>query len=282
MQENEKQTPLNSTVGEPLTESEQTVNLIDGKEQEAVENTQNPFIRAEENEEYKKMEREFKEYRTRKVLSKIDGLDVGNPTASEIKEEFRKTASTKAKSVVLPYLVKTAKRELPEHVKIETLINFPYAGGNRKAVMTEIKQAVREKARVGVGINLASFASGNRKILDRELKSLKKFSKKTAVSPIFAPIKLRGDQLSRLATTIKSYKFENVKFVGDGGDCEIKKLADAVKIFYDILGEQCTVDVIGKISTAEDAETLFSAGADRIITTDYATLSRQRLDNITF
>ena len=53
MQENENQTLLNSAVGEPLTESEQTVNLIDGKEPEAVENTQNPFIRAEENEEYK-------------------------------------------------------------------------------------------------------------------------------------------------------------------------------------------------------------------------------------
>jgi len=284
MQENENQTEqtnLSETQTQTFMQAEreesQSIAQHDGEE-----SIQNPFIRAEENEEYKKMEREFKEYRTKKVLSKIDGLSVDSLTVSEIKEDFRRTATAKAKSVVLPYLVQTAKRELPEHVKIETLINFPYAGGNRKAVMTEIKQAVRAKVRVGVAISLCSFASGNRKHLDREIKSLKKFSSKTAVSPIFAPIKLKKDQLARLANTVKNYKFDNVKFVGDGGECEVERLADAVKIFYDILGEQCTVDVIGKISTAEDVETLFSAGADRLITTDYATLSRQRLDNITF
>ena len=58
---------------------------------------------------------------------------------------------------------------------------------------------------------------------------------------------------------------------------KIGATADALKIFYDTLGEQCPVEVVGMISTAEDAETLFSAGADRIVTLDYRTLSRQRL-----
>ena len=92
---------------------------------------------------------------------------------------------------------------------------------------------------------------------------------------------LRGDQLAKLAVTLKNYKFQSVKIVYDGQACSLKAVADAVKIFYDILGEQCPVHVAGRITAADEVEALFLAGAERIITTDYLSLSRAKLDNVT-
>lgn len=242
---------------------------------------QNPLIMAEENEEYKRLEKEFREYRTKKVLSRIFGLTIGNPTVSEVKDELKRAALIKARIVVMPRLVETARKELPREIKVETLVNYPFALGTKKAVLYEIKAAIRAKADVGAGVNLSVFASGNRRPLDRELRTLKKISRKNVVSPVFCTAGLRSDQISKLASIVKGYKFENVKLVLDGEPCSVKSTADAVKIFYNVLGEQCRVEVAGRVTTAEEAETLFLAGADRIITTDYLALSRAKLDNVT-
>ena len=39
--------------------------------------------------------------------------------------------------------------------------------------------------------------------------------------------------------------------------------------------------VAGRITAADEVEALFLAGAERIITTDYLSLSRAKLDNVT-
>lgn len=243
--------------------------------------THNPFIRAEESEEYRRMEREFREYKTKKVLSRISGLTVGNPTVSEMRAELKRAATDRAGVVVMPRLVEVARKELPQGIKVETLVNFPFALGTKKAVLREIKAAIRAKAEVGAGINLSVFASGNRRPLERELKSLKRVSGRNKATPMFSPEGLRGDQISRLAQIVKAYKFENVKLVMEGEPCSVRNTANAVKIFHDVLGEQCRVEVAGRITTAEEAEALFLAGADRIITTDYLALSRAKLDSVT-
>ena len=241
---------------------------------------ENPFIRVEESEEYKKLEKEYKEYRTKKVLAKIDGLITGLESAADIRNDFRKLSQeARAKVVTLPCLIPAAKRQLPQIVKIETLIDYPYGGGSRKAVLCEIREASRQKASVAVCLNLSDFSSGNTHPLEKKLKTLKKLSGKVSVTPMFPVCTMGSDKATRLALIIKLMKFEKVKLVLDKAS-DIGKTADAVKIFYDTLGEQCPVEVVGEISTAEDAETLFNAGADRIITTDYRTLSRQRLDGL--
>ncbi|MBO7377395.1 MAG: hypothetical protein J6U35_00790, partial [Clostridia bacterium] len=54
---------------------ENSIAPVIGEEPEDADD--NPFIRAEESEAYKKLEREYREYRTKKVLSRVDGLITG-------------------------------------------------------------------------------------------------------------------------------------------------------------------------------------------------------------
>ncbi|MBQ7165176.1 MAG: hypothetical protein IJU84_00140 [Clostridia bacterium] len=247
--------------------------------QAPMERTDNPFIRAEESEAYKKLEREYREYRTQKVLSRIDALFTGVEPLSDAREEMRKTVEeSKGKAVVLPCLIPEAKRSLPPAVRIETLVDYPYASGGQKAVLTEIKAALQAKVEVAAAVNLASYASGNAKPAEKRLKVLKRLSSKKPITPMFLAGALGPEQAARLAATVKANGFRRVKLmIGAAG---ISRSADTVKIFHRALGNTCPVDVVGKVSTSADAETLFNAGADRIITTDYRTLSRQRLDGV--
>ena len=243
---------------------------------------ENPFILAEENEAYKKMEREFNDYKRKKALSRIYSLSVGNPTAGDIREEFRRTtASARAKAVVMPYLIPQARKELSDAVRIEALVDYPFVCGSKKAVFREIKEALRQKASVSAGVNLTGYSSGNRRYVERMLKSFTRLSKRKAVSPMFLISSLNAEQITRLASLVKNGGFTSVKIIMEDGDCSVSRTADAVKIFYEALGERCPVEVVGRISTPSQAEELFLAGADRLITTDYKTLSRQRLDGLT-
>ena len=239
----------------------------------------NPFIRAEENEAYRKLEREYREYRTQKVLSKIDELFTGVEPISDVREELRRTAGeSNAKAVVLPCLIQEAKRILPVSANIETLVDYPYGSGGQKAVLTEIRAALRAKVAVSAAVNLSFYASGNFRPAEKRLKVLKRLSAKRSVTPMFLAGALGPEQASRLASFVKANGFKRVRLMI--GAVGISRAADAVKLFRRTLGDRCPIDAVGKVSSANDAETLFNAGADRIITTDYRTLSRQRLDGI--
>jgi len=257
---------------------------LDGGEQADEESraTVNPFIAAEESAPYKKMEREFNDYRRKKVLSRIDSLCVGNPVPGDIREEFRRTtANARARAVVMPWLVPQAKKELPEVVRVEAIVDYPYVCGSKRAVLAEIKAALRQRASVCAGVNLSSFASGNRRHAERMLKTYGRLSRRRPVTPMFSVGALNAEQLTRLANLVKTNGFTSVKLILDDDNCSVAHTADAVKIFYDVLGERCPVEVVGKINTPKQAEELFSAGADRLVTTDYKTLSRQKLDGLT-
>lgn len=236
----------------------------------------NPFIAAEESEEYKRMEREFRDYRRRKVLARIDSLVTGDRPAGDIREELKEIARDSARAVVLPRFIAAAKKELPSTVRIETLVDFPFAAGGKKAVSREIKGALHNKTAVGVGVNLSAYAGGNYKPCERELRALKRLARNAKVTPVFNVAFLSLEQQTRLANSVKANKFGGVKLVAE----DVKATADAVKLFDTILGQQCPVEVVGNISTAEEAEELFVAGADRIVTMDYRTLSRGKLDGV--
>ena len=242
----------------------------------------NPFIKAEESEEYKRLEKEFNEYKRKKVLSKIDGVLVEDFTLADVKAGLKSLASSaRARAVVTPNLVSFAKRELPAVVKVEALINYPYASSTKKALICEIKAALQQRVEVCVCINTLQLEGNNRKPIEKLLRYIKKLSARAKITPAFSVGRMNTEQLGKLAYTVKANKFERVKLTVGGGEGGLSRTADAVKIFYDILGEQCLIEVIGKISSPADAEMLFNAGADRIVTTDYKTLSRQKLDNVT-
>ena len=147
-----------------------------GAAAESVESTEisagggNPFIRAEESEAYKKLEREYREYRTKKALSRIDGVMTGEESAADIRAEFKKIAQeARAKAFVLPCLIPAAKRQLPPTVKIETIIDYPYAGGSKKSVLCEIREAFKRRVSSTVCVNLADFAAGNPRPLEKKI-----------------------------------------------------------------------------------------------------------------
>lgn len=241
--------------------------------------TDNPFILAEENEEYKRLEKEFNDYKRRKALSRIDSLLVSGYTLGDFKEELNTLkASSKAVAVVLPAQAEMAKKELPPVVRLEILVDFPFACSTKKSVLAEIKAGLQKKATVCVALSLATYSSGNKRPLEKWLKIIKRKGKGGRVIPMFSIDALSNEQISRLALLIRANGFSSVKLIS--GD-NTAKTADAVKCFFELFGERCPVGVVGKISTAEQAEELFSAGTDRIISTDYRTLKRQKIDNIT-
>ncbi len=244
--------------------------------------TDNPFIRAEESEEYKRLEREYKEYRTKKVLSKIDGI-IGGGSYRDVKEAFKSVgADGRAKAVVLPRFVKLAKKELPVNVRVESLINYPLCSGTKKGVLCEIKAAFQAKADMAVGVNTCQLASGNPKPVEKDLKLLYKKgkNKKVKITPLFNCEALSVEQKNKLARLVKQYKFSGVKIAVPVGECSFGDAADTVKIFSDTLTEQCPVEAVGYVSSPDVAESLFTAGADRIITFNYNALKRKRLDDI--
>ncbi len=236
---------------------------------------ENPFIAAEENERYRRMEREFEDYRKRKVLSKIDRLITGEGALDDVREEIRSVASG-ARAVVVPRLAKAAKRALSDSEKMEVLVDYPFAGGPKKAVLCEIKAAFRLKASVLVCVSVSAFASGNVRALEKTLNVLRRLSRKKTLTPVFSAAGLGAEQIGKLALMIKSKGFGAVAVTYG----EPNATADAVKLLCDALGDKIPVRVAGKISTAEEAERLFLAGADRLITADYLALSRSALDGI--
>lgn len=244
--------------------------------------TENIFIKIEESTEYKKLEKEYKEYRQKKVLSHIDAMILPNLPQSEIKQELQETVRAEKGSVcVFPQMLKQAKKELPQIIKVSVLINYPFAGSEKDTVLSEVKAAMRAKANSAVVcINLSSFLSGNSKLIDKELKVLKKYSSKIQVVPLFPAQGLSLEQASKLAALVKVNMIARVGIALDAVMPNVDKAADVIKIFYNVLGEQCPIDVYGSICSAEAAETLFNADADRVITTEYRALSRQRLDGV--
>ena len=256
---------------------ENSIAQVIGEESEDADD--NPFIRAEESEAYKKLEREYREYRTKKVLSRVDGLITGAAPAADVKEEIKRVAASSGqRAVVAPCVTAEARRMLPAMIAVETLVDYPYASGGQKAVLAEIRGALQNKTDVCAAVNLSAYASGNSRPLDKRLRTLSKLGGRNRVTPMFRADGLGVEQTTRLALLVRRYKFSGVKIiVGD----DFKKAADAVKIFCDAIGGQCRVEAVGNVRTAEEAEALFGAGAERIVTTDYASLSRQRLDNVT-
>ncbi len=243
---------------------------------------QNPFIKIEESTEYKKLEKEYKAYRQKKVLSHIDAMILPNVSAGEIKQELAETVRSEKGSVaVFPYTMKQARKELPPIIKISVLINYPFAGADKNSVFAELKGAIKAKVNAAViSINLSSYLSGNSKLVDKELKSYKRFGGKIQIIPLFPAQGLSTEQASKLAALVKANMINRVGVAIDPITPNVDKTADVIKIFYNVLGEQCPVDVYGAVCSAEAAETLFNAGADRVITAEYRALSRQRLDTL--
>ncbi len=257
-----------------------TENVSEEKSEEKKE--ENPFIKIEESSEYKKLEKEYKEYRQKKVLSHIDALILPNMSQNDIKQEFAEVVRAEKGSVcVLPQTLKQAKKELPQIIKVSVLINYPFAGSEKSTVFAEIKTAARAKANSAVVcMNLSSFLSGNSKIIDKDLKALKKFGSKIKVVPLFPAQGLSLEQASKLAALVKVNMITRVGIALDPLAPNVDKAADVIKIFYNVLGEQCPVDAYGSICSAEAAETLFNADADRVVTAEYRALSRQKLDGV--
>ncbi|MBP5193486.1 MAG: hypothetical protein J6126_02010, partial [Clostridia bacterium] len=91
---------------------ENSIAQVIGEEPEDADD--NPFIRAEESEAYKKLEREYREYRTKKVLSRVDGLITGAAPAADVKEEIKRVAASSGqRAVVAPCVTAEARRMLP-------------------------------------------------------------------------------------------------------------------------------------------------------------------------
>lgn len=241
-----------------------------------------PFFKAEESEEYIRLEREFNEYKRKNALLKIDGVLVDGVTALELKNSFTSLLqNARARAVVMPNQITLAKKVLPPSMRVDALVNYPYATGSKKAVLCEIKAVLQQKVGVLVGVDTLKITENNLKPTEKLLKYLSKLSLKKKVSPTFSTYGLNLEQINKLAKLVKQFKFERVILALGNNTAELPRVAEAVRAFYDALGGQCFIDVVGKVSTSIQAEILFNAGAERIITTDYKTLSTQKFDNVT-
>lgn len=237
---------------------------------------QNPFILAEENEEFKKMEKDYKEYLSKKILSKIDGLVCPTISHNDAERELQTVVRTrKARAVVYPSTLSQARKIVGDG-NICCVVNR-YGEMSKKAVLCEIKEALRYKAQVVVGLNLTKFLSGSDVDATRQLKILKKLSKKGDVTPMVLSKHLGEDDCKRIAKLVDDLGFSRLTVFIDG---DFDEGANAVKSLFEYLSERCVVEALFDVTHPEQLNQLFSAGAERIITTNYRRVSRMRLDTV--
>lgn len=268
---------------ESLAVEEQVTNGEVAAEESSAEATpqeqkaeKNPFILAEENEEFKKMEKDYKEYLSKKILSKIDGLVCPTISHNDAERELQTVVRTrKARAVVYPSTLSQARKIVGDG-NICCVVNR-YGEMSKKAVLCEIKEALRYKAQVVVGLNLTKFLSGSDVDATRQLKILKKLSKKGDVTPMVLSKHLGEDDCKRIAKLVDDLGFSRLTVFIDG---DFDEGANAVKSLFEYLSERCVVEALFDVTHPEQLNQLFSAGAERIITTNYRRVSRMRLDTV--
>ena len=184
---------------------------------------------------------------------------------------------------VLPYFVPHAVAALRGcDVKVGTVISFPFGADSTRAKIASAEQSVAFGAdELAVVINLPALLSGDFRFVRDELVSLVRAVRVKSVNAGKGIVLLKlviecsalDDKLKKLVCKIA--EDAGVDFVETSTGCtDAGATTHDVELLRDCLPESLGVKASGGIETAQDAESMVSAGAGRIGTSHAVAIMR--------
>ncbi|PSR13078.1 MAG: deoxyribose-phosphate aldolase [Bacteroidetes bacterium] len=188
-------------------------------------------------------------------------------TAAEIRQLCQEAVAQHFAAVCIPpYYLSEARPILDgSGVKLATVIGFPFGYAATVAKVEEIKRGIDEGAEeFDVVVNIAAVKSGNwsfvRNDIDRVVTSCRLRSKPIKI--ILETGLLTEEEIRQLCAICNDLDPDYVKtstgFNGPGATVEV------VQFLRSLLKKSIKIKASGGIRTAQDAEALIAAGADRL------------------
>lgn len=164
-----------------------------------------------------------------------------------------------------PYYIKQAVNILEDSmVSVATVIGFPLGYSNTPSKVEEIKRAIDEGIdEVDVVINIAAVKDGNWNFVKNDIDSTTRAAhlKGKTVKIILETTLLTVEELERLCQICTEVGVNYVKnSTGFNGGATVEIISN----LRNLLPEDIKIKAAGGIRTAEDAQKLIDAGADRL------------------
>ncbi|MEL6863654.1 MAG: deoxyribose-phosphate aldolase [Bacteroidota bacterium] len=167
---------------------------------------------------------------------------------------------------VPPYYVKNAANILSEHrIKVATVVGFPMGYSAISAKVEEIKRAMNEGVdELDIVVNLNAVKNGDWAHVRNEVDSITRavHLKGKIIKVIMETGLLEKDEIIRLCNICTDISVDFVKtstgFSGDGASVEI------IELLRSQLSDSIKIKASGGIRTAQQANELIVAGANRL------------------
>ena len=186
-----------------------------------------------------------------------------------------------ASVVVFPFWLPVAKRALEgSDVKPATVVGFPYGASGRAVKLYEARHAISNGSKeLDIVINIAALKSGERGIVETEIKELIEASrmagmtqdaKRTVVKFIIECFYLTDDEKKIACEIIRDAGADFVKT--STGTAPGGATVEDIRLIRNIVGPDMGVKAAGGIRTTEQAMSMLDAGASRIGTSSAAAI----------
>lgn len=186
-----------------------------------------------------------------------------------------------ATMVVFPFWLPLAKRQLEgSDVKPATVVGFPFGASGRAVKLFEARTAITHGAKeVDVVINYGALKSGEREIVETEIRELIDTSrmtgmmedaKRTVLKFIIECYYLTDDEKKTACEIIRDAGADFVKT--STGTAPGGATVEDIRLIRGVVGPDVGVKAAGGIRTTEQAIAMLDAGASRIGTSSAAAI----------
>ncbi|MCX6343728.1 MAG: deoxyribose-phosphate aldolase [Armatimonadetes bacterium] len=183
--------------------------------------------------------------------------------------------------MVFPFWLPLARRALQESdVKLASVIGFPFGMNGRSAKVFEARTAITNGAKeIDIVINIGALKSGERNILEDEIRELVDTSrmtgltqdaKRTVLKFIIEAYYLTDDEKKLVCEIIKQAGADFIKT--STGTAPGGATVEDIRLIRGVVGSDLGVKAAGGIQTTAQAMEMLDAGASRIGTSSAAAI----------
>lgn len=184
--------------------------------------------------------------------------------------------------IVFPFWLPIARRAVEQSdVKPATVVGFPYGASGRAVKLYEARSAISNGAKeIDAVINIAALKSGQREIVETEVKELvdvtrvtgmTEDAKRTVLKIIIEGYYLTDDEKKIACEIIRDAGADFVKT--STGTAPGGATIEDIRLIRHVVGPDVGVKAAGGIRTTEQAVAMLDAGASRIGTSSAATIA---------
>ena len=188
-------------------------------------------------------------------------------TPNDIKQICQEAIEFGFRAVCIPpFYISLAKRKLIDsNVRVATVISFPMGYSTTFAKVEEIKRAILDGAdEVDIVVNLAAIKSGNWNYVKSDLESTTRAAQLRGrlVKVIFEVNLLDQEEIEKLCKICTEVEVDFVKT--STGFSGTKVTTEVITLLKNNLAPSIKIKAAGGIRSKADAESLITAGADRL------------------